>query len=78
MENPKFYMSRYVNGAWEEAVDIMSYFDGLYYKQCVGISHKGKIKNIYTEEFAETDKLRVYIPETVARENTDVEFELVV
>lgn len=77
MENPKFYISRYVNGAWEEAVDIMSYFDGLYYKQCVGISHKGKIKNIYTEEFAETDKLRVYIPETVARENTELEFTFV-
>ena len=77
MENPKFYMSRYVNGAWEEAVDIEAYFNGLHYSKCEGLSNYGKPKNVYTETFAETSELRVYLPETVARENTDVEFEFV-
>lgn len=77
MENPKFYMSRYVNGEWEEATDIEAYFNGLHYAKCDGLSKYGEVKNIYTETYAETSELRVYLPETVARENTDVEFEFV-
>lgn len=73
----KFYISRLINGAWEDATDIESYFIGLHYSKCTGADSYGKPKNIFTETYAETSELRVYIPETVARENTDVEFEFV-
>lgn len=71
----KFYMSRYVEGQWEEAISLTDYFNGLGYSKSKGLSSKGKIKNIYTESYPESSELRVYIPEDVARENTDIEFE---
>lgn len=73
----KFYISRYVDGSWEDGTDIESYFIGLHYLKCTGADIYGKPKNIFTETYAETSELRVYLPETVARENTDVEFEFV-
>lgn len=72
----KFYISRKVDGSWDSAVSIEEYFDGLRYLKCTGLSDYGKIKNIYTESYAETDELRVYFPETVARENTEIELRL--
>ena len=74
MSNYKFYMSRWVDNAWEAQVSLEDYFSGMKYISCEGLSTKGKIKNIYTENFAEVEDLRVYIPETVVRENTDIEF----
>lgn len=70
----KFYMSRWIDNAWEEQVSLEDYFSGMKYISCEGLSTKGKIKNIYTENFAEVEDLRVYMPETVVRENTDIEF----
>lgn len=77
IEEYKFYMQRYVNGAWEASVDIEAYFNGLKYLSCKGLSSFGKIKNIYTETYAETDELRTYIPDNVARENTDIVLKLI-
>lgn len=74
MSNYKFYMSRWVDNAWEAQVSLEDYFSGMKYISCEGLSTKGKIKNIYTENFAEVEDLRVYMPETVVRENTDIEF----
>lgn len=74
MADYKFYMSRWIDNAWEEQVSLEDYFSGMKYVSCEGLSTKGKIKNIYTENFAEVDDLRVYMPETVVRENTDIEF----
>ena len=74
MSNYKFYMSRWVDNAWEAQVSLEDYFSGMKYISCKGLSTKGKIKNIYTENFAEVEDLRVYMPETVVRENTDIEF----
>lgn len=67
-------MSRYVGNAWEPDTDIEKKFSGLYYLSCKGLSAKGKIKNIYTETYAETDELRVFLPEHVSRDNVDIEF----
>lgn len=75
MEAPKFYIARLIGNVWEEATDIEAKFDGLHYVKCDGISTYGAVKNIYTETYAETSELRVSLPETVARENTDIEFE---
>lgn len=73
----KFYMSRYVNDSWESEVSLEDYFEGLRYCKCEGLSTKGKPKNIYSESYPETDELRLFMPETVYRENTDLEFEFV-
>ena len=67
-------MSRWIDNAWETQVSLEDYFSGMKYISCEGLSTKGKIKNIYTENFAEVEDLRVYMPETVVRENTDIEF----
>ena len=74
MADYKFYMSRWIDNAWETQVSLEDYFSGMKYVSCEGHSTKGKIKNIYTENFAEVEDLRVYMPETVVRENTDIEF----
>lgn len=77
METPKFYIARLIDNVWEEATDIEAKFDGLHYVKCGGLSRFGKPKNIYSETYSETSELRIYLPETVARENTDIEFEFV-
>ena len=74
MADYKFYMSRWIDNAWETQVSLEDYFSGMKYISCKGLSTKGNIKNIYTENFAEVEDLRVYMPETVVRENTDIEF----
>lgn len=74
MADYKFYMSRWIDNAWEAQVSLEDYFSGMKYISCEGLSTKGKIKNIYTENYAEVEDLRVYIPETAVRENTDIEF----
>ena len=75
MADYKFYMSRWIDNAWETQVSLEDYFSGMKYISCKGLSDKGKISNIYTESYSEVEDLRVYMPETVVRENTDIEFE---
>lgn len=67
-------MSRLINNKWETEVSIEDYFQGMKFVSCTGLSDKGKIKNIYTESYAETSELRVFIPSTITRENTEIEF----
>lgn len=71
----KFYMTRFVGNQWEEPISIEDEFPGMKYISCKGLSDKGKIKNIYTESYAEVEDLRVYMPDEIVRENTDIEFE---
>ena len=54
--------------------NIENHWNGLLYKQFKGLSDYGKIKSVYTEEFAETDELQVYQNSTPIRENTDLTF----
>lgn len=75
MTNCKYYMSRWLGNDWSSDISLEEYFPGLKYVSCTGLSDYGKIKNIYTETYAETEQLRVYMPSTVVRENTDIEFE---
>lgn len=70
----KFYMSRFIDGSWETDISLEDYFDGMRYSRCEGLSSKGKIKNIYTESYAEHDGVRLFIPENPRRESTDVVF----
>lgn len=77
MNNPIFYIARFIDSSWEEATDLEKTFDGLHYSKCSGLDNYGKTKNIYTETYAETSEIRVYIPEKISRENTEIEFEFI-
>lgn len=76
MNDSHYYMSQYDESSnkWGASVDLENKFQGLKVLECKGLSKYGKIKNIYTETYAETDALRIAIPEKAVRENTDVEF----
>lgn len=50
--------------AGQSAIDIESYtpFSGLLYMKADGMNDIGKSKNIYTETYADSDNLRVFLP----------------
>ena len=58
-----------------EIIDIEAQFKCKYVK-FEGLSETGKVKNIYTETYAETEELRMYIPDEVLYENTDMSLTL--
>lgn len=43
-------------------IDIEEQFSGLLYMRAEGMNDIGKSKNIYTEGYADSDRLRVYLP----------------
>lgn len=45
-----------------QALDIENVFSGLLYMRADGMNEIGKPKNVYTEGYAESDRLRVYLP----------------
>ena len=67
--------SQYVEEAKGELIDIEAQFKCKYVK-FEGLSETGKVKNIYTETYAETEELRMYIPDEVLYENTDMSLTL--
>lgn len=83
-----FYINRLTHRIWHESTqefvteeadepkDIEAEF-GCKYVRLEGVNEYGKAKNIYTESYAETEELRVHIPEKVLYENTDVALTLV-
>ena len=85
--NYKFYIQKYGRKYWDknksqyveeakgELIDIEAQFKCKYVK-FEGLSETGKVKNIYTETYAETEELRIYIPDEVLYENTDMSLTL--
>ena len=83
----KFYIQRYSRKHWNketsqydkedigELIDIEEQFKCKYVK-FEGLSETGKVKNIYTETYAETEELRVYIPDEVLYDNTEMSLTL--
>lgn len=83
----KFYIQRYSLKHWNketsqydeeekgELIDIEEQFKCKYVK-FEGLSETGKVKNIYTETYAETEELRMYIPDDVLYDNTDMSLTL--
>ena len=67
--------SQYVEEAKGELIDIEEHFKCKYVK-FEGLSETGKVKNVYTETYAETEELRTYIPDEVLYENTDLSLTL--
>jgi hypothetical protein len=73
MADIKFYLSS--NGLnW---VDIEEKYSGMHYLKCKGLEDKGKPKNKYQEVFADSDELRVYEPDNVMLESTDITFTFI-
>lgn len=87
MQKYKFYMQEV---AWDEVqgeysavegsstIDLEEYeeFKGLKYIKCEGLENVGEA-NVYTEEFADSDRLRVYVPENVTHKATEVKLTLI-
>ena len=83
----KFYIQRYSRKHYNketsqydkedigELIDIEEQFKCKYVK-FEGLSETGKVKNIYTETYAETEELRMYIPDEVLYDNTDMSLTL--
>ena len=83
----KFYIQRYSRKHWNketsqydkedigELIDIEEQFKCKYVK-FEGLSETGKVKNVYTETYAETEELRTYIPDEVLYENTELSLTL--
>lgn len=57
--------------------DLESDFVGLKYSKCEGLLNKGKRKNIYTEQYSDSDTLRVWQGDEVTREATTIVFTFV-
>lgn len=55
------YMQR-VDIESQPIYDIEEQFGGLLYMKADGMNNIGKAKNIYTETYADSDRLRVYLP----------------
>lgn len=83
----KFYIQKYSRKHWNketsqydkedigELIDIEEQFKCKYVR-FEGLSETGKVKNIYTETYAETEELRMYIPDEVLYDNTDMSLTL--
>lgn len=62
--------------ALEPEKDLEKDFAGLLYSKCVGLNKVGKPKNIYEETYSDADRVRVYIPEEITNENTEISLTL--
>lgn len=75
--NYKFYIQRDSKSLVpEEAVSIEDYFPGCIYLKFEGVSLRGKPKNITIEEYPEADEPRVYIPDNIVYETSDLTLTL--
>lgn len=52
--------------------DLELHWRGLLYQKCEGLNDKGKKTSAYTEEYADSDNLRHWESETLAREASEI------
>lgn len=52
--------------------DLEKDFNGLKYSKCEGINDVGEAMTIYTEEYSDSDTLRVYMPDNVTNKTTTI------
>lgn len=75
------YIGKYTNAQWSWT-DINNYVLGtgrtLLYRKCAGLEDFGKVKNIYTETYADSDTVRADFPDEITREATTITLDLVV
>lgn len=73
VEDPHFYMQIISNPDNEPIRDLETFFSGMKYLYCKGLSAKGKIR-AYTETYAEKNGVRLYLPPTPTVDTVDIEF----
>lgn len=73
----------YMQGCTKEGVlidgtlkDLERDFVGLRYAKGVGLNNYGAAKNVYTEKYADAERLRSYVPDKVYNEAIEVTFTL--
>lgn len=73
------YMQR-IDIPSQNPIDIEEEFVGLLYMQADGINDIGKSKNVYTEEYADSDRKRYYLPPdgNYANEGTKITMKFLV
>lgn len=79
----KFYIQRYGYKYWDsekseyvaveksQMLDLEEHF-GCKYVRMDGMAENGEVKNVYTEEYAETEELRVHTPKTILHKNDEI------
>lgn len=72
----KVYIQRIDTTPKGAIYDLESHWPAIRYKQCKGLNDKGKKKSVYTESYADSDELRVWEGQTLAREATSIELTL--
>lgn len=75
MATPQFFMQR-VDLLDQPIKNLEEDFIGLKYKEFKGLEKYGKNKAVYTETFAETDEVQVYMSPTPIRENIELTLTL--
>lgn len=60
--SPYTHWMQRLDGSYN-AIDIEDEFGGLLYEKAEGINDIGKAKNVYTEEYADSDRKRYYLPD---------------
>lgn len=78
MSEYQFYMAE-CDANWNitgTTTNLEASFDGLHYQRAKGLNLTGKPR-LYTESYADSDKLRVHIPADVTHEPTDVTLSFV-
>lgn len=61
----------------EEEINLEQNFQGMRYSKAEGLDKIGKPKNIYSEKYANSDRLRVHVPNEITNEATNVTFNFV-
>lgn len=56
--------------------DLEADFNGLVYSKCEGLLTIGAAKNIYEEKYADSEKIRVHVPEVIHNEATTIKLTL--
>lgn len=68
--------THYIQKEGGEKVNLETDFGRILYSKCEGLDTKGKRKNVYTETYSDSDNLRVWQGEEVAREATKITLTL--
>lgn len=58
----------------ENEIGLEQHFKGMRYSKAEGLDKIGKPKNIYSEKYADSDRLRVHVPNEITNEATNVTF----
>lgn len=79
--NVRYYTGKYNASndtfTWRE-LEYTENGDRVKYRRFTGLEDKGKIKNLYVETYADSDIVRVDVPDTIAREATSLTLDIVI